>query len=114
MSEPTTEPGKDTARPSRVEAWMTRTTAILAILAALSSGRWGASNLWAILEQGKVNDAWGYYQAKSIKQHMAANSANLAEALHADAAIVDSFRNEARRLYKDKAEAEKEARGYGL
>jgi len=105
MSEPTKEP----AGPSKTEVWITRTTAILAVLAALSSGRWGASNLWAILEQGKVNDAWSYYQAKSIKQHMARDSAELAEALHGDAALIASFRTEAKRLDADKTKSQQDA-----
>jgi hypothetical protein len=70
--------------PTGWEAWVNRTAAILAVLAALSSGQWGASNLRAILEQGKVNDGWSYYQAKSIKGHVAQNSADLARALTED------------------------------
>src|ERR1700689_791301 len=61
--------------------WANRTTAILAVVAALSSGRWGASNLQAILEQGKVNDTWAYYQAKSLKQHDAEQMRDLTTAL---------------------------------
>lgn len=64
--------------------WANRTTAILAVLAALSSGRWGASNLQAILEQGKVNDTWSYYQADSIKAHDAEQIRDLAKALSVD------------------------------
>jgi len=67
--------------PSAVETWITRTTAILAVVAAISSGRWGACNLQAILEQGKVNDTWSYYQAKSMKQHEAEQTQRLAAAL---------------------------------
>jgi len=64
--------------------WATRTTAILAVIAALSSGRWGASNLQAILEQGKVNDTWSYFQAKSIKEHGAEQMRDLVKALGSD------------------------------
>ena len=63
------------------EDWATRTTAILAVIAALSSGRWGASNLQAILKQGQVNDAWAYYQAKSMKEHEAQQSRDLVDAM---------------------------------
>lgn len=69
------------------ENWATRTTAILAVFAAISSGQWGASNLRAILEQGKVNDQWAYFQAKSIKGHVAEDSQALAAALAADSAV---------------------------
>ncbi len=51
------------------------------MIAALSSGRWGASNLQAILRQGQVNDTWAYYQAKSIKQNEAQQSSDLVNAL---------------------------------
>lgn len=61
--------------------WVTRGTAILAVLAAIASARWGACNLEAILEQGKVNDTWAYYQAKSVKQHDAEQTRDLAAAL---------------------------------
>ena len=61
--------------------WASRATAILAVLAALSSGRWGASNLQAILEQGKVNDSWSYYQAKSVKQRGLEETRDLARAV---------------------------------
>jgi hypothetical protein len=58
-----------------------RVTAVLAVVAAIASARWGACNLSAILEQGKVNDTWAYYQAKSIKQHEAEQGRDLARAL---------------------------------
>lgn len=61
--------------------WAARMTAVLAVIAALSSGRWSASNLQAILEQGKVNDAWSYYQSKSVKEHGLEQTRDLARAL---------------------------------
>jgi hypothetical protein len=75
------EQPKPEAKPVGWQEWANRTTAILAVVAALSSGRWGASNLQAILEQGKVNDTWAYYQAKSLKQHDAEQMGELAKAL---------------------------------
>ena len=99
--------------PGSWEAWVNRTSAILAVLAALSSGQWGASNLKAILEQGKVNDGWSYYQAKSIKGHAAENTARLAAALAADVApgkksplqaFVAGMREEKDRYDKEKTE----------
>src|SRR5947209_20227077 len=110
MTEPSVDPA---AKPqSGWEGWATRTTAILAVLAALSSGRWGAANLQAILEQGKVNDAWSYYQARSIKEHIERDSASLATALHADVAVVASFRSEAATLHDAKLKQEAEARRF--
>ena len=77
MSE-TTTPANE---PRASSETMSRATAILAVIAAIASARWGACNLQAILEQGKVNDTWAYYQAKSIKQHEAEQSRDLAAAL---------------------------------
>jgi hypothetical protein len=76
-----TEQRKAEAKKTGWEEWANRTTAILAVVAALSSGRWGASNLQAILEQGKVNDTWAYYQAKSLKQQGAEQMRDFARAL---------------------------------
>jgi hypothetical protein len=100
------------AKPSPMEGWITRTTAILAVLAALSSGQWGTSNLKAILEQGKVNDTWAYYQSKSIKGHIATDTGELAKALHADPEIVDKLEKEAKKADEDKSKAQAEAEGY--
>jgi hypothetical protein len=105
------------------EDWITRTTAVLAVVAALSSGQWGASNLRAILEQGKVDDGWSYYQAKSIKNHLAEHMQGLAGAMaaeHPAAAGQESallkYRGEmeveAKRLSIEKAAIEKEVHGY--
>ena len=103
-------PGQPVLSPGW-EAWITRTTAILAILAAVSSGRWGASNLAAILEQGKVTNGWAFYQAKSIKQHGAEEIAQLAQALAKDVAsekaptlqaLAAKFQDEAKRLDAEK------------
>ena len=110
------------AKP-RWEEWITRTTAVLAVFAALSSGQWGASNLKAILEQGKVDDGWSYYQAKSIKNHLAEHMQALAGAMAADqppAAGKESallkyradMEAEVKRLADDKAKIEAEVRGY--
>lgn len=96
----------------RWSEWATRSTAVLAILAALSSGRWGASNLQAILEQGKVNDSWAWYQADSIKAHGAAEMAQLVKGLNHDlpsdrskelAALEAKFRAESKDKENDKA-----------
>src|ERR1700722_9219639 len=78
-----TKPSAEKPTPTWQD-WATRTTAVLAVLAALSSGRWGASNLQAILEQGKVNDTWSWYQADSIKAHGARQMAQLVKALNHD------------------------------
>lgn len=115
-----TEENVADAKQNGWEGWATRTTAILAVLAALSSGRWGASNLRAILEQGKVNDAWSYYQAKSIKQHAAEQTRDLTKALTpgagSDKSALDQLRQrldaDARREAREKQEQEADARRF--
>ena len=112
-----TDPGK-----SRWEDWITKTTAVLAVFAALSSGQWGASNLKAILEQGKVDDGWSYYQAKSIKSHLAEHMQGLAGAMAADRPGADAallkyraeMEGEAKRLSEEKAKIEKEVHDYEI
>ena len=104
MSE-TTTPAKE---PKSSSETMSRATAILAVVAAIASARWGACNLQAILEQGKVNDTWAYYQAKSIKQHEAERTRDLAKAL-AGAGRTDSANEALGRLHeKMDAEAKRE------
>lgn len=46
------------------------TAAILAVLAAVGSMLSGHAANEAILGQGRANDAWSYYQAKSTKRHI--------------------------------------------
>lgn len=104
------------------EDWIAKTTAVLAVIAALSSGQWGASNLKAILEQGKVDDGWSYYQSKSIKGHMAEHMEGLAAAIAADRGNVapdspiakyrEHMGAESKRLAVEKATIEKEVHGY--
>jgi len=103
------------------QEWATRATAVLAVVAALSSGRWGASNLQAILEQGKVNDTWAYYQAKSMKQHEAEQTRDLARALAPGEPagraktltdLADRMEAEAKREEHDKRESESDAHSF--
>jgi hypothetical protein len=117
------QPGPATLARHRWEDWIAKTTAVLAVLAALSSGQWGASNLRAILEQGKVDDGWSYYQAKSIKGHLADHMQGLAAALAADRPSAPGSESaltkyhadleaEAKRLGTEKAAIEKEVHEY--
>jgi hypothetical protein len=75
------EPKPTESKKTTWEDWATRTAGILAVLAALASARWGASNLQAILKQGQINDAWAYYQAKSMKQQDAEQSRDMLAAM---------------------------------
>jgi hypothetical protein len=44
-------------------------TAIMAVMAALTTLYMGKYSSRAIMSQGQESDQWAYYQAKSIKQH---------------------------------------------
>jgi hypothetical protein len=58
-----------------------RTTAVLAVLAALSSGQYANQFSRTILAQAEASDQWSYFQAKSIKRHLAASQISLLNAL---------------------------------
>src|SRR5437016_14383525 len=47
-----------------------RTTAVLAVLAAVSSGQYANQFSRTILAQAEASDQWSYYQSKSIKKHL--------------------------------------------
>jgi Domain of unknown function (DUF4337) len=49
--------------------WLALSTAIMAVLAALTTLYMGKFSARAIMAQGQESDLWAYYQAKSIKQH---------------------------------------------
>jgi hypothetical protein len=86
QNSPTGSSSSDSEKPAATpgwQDWVNRTTAVLAVLAALSSGRWGASNLQAILEQGKVNDTWSMFQAESEKEHSAEQMSQVVNVLGA-------------------------------
>lgn len=107
------------AGAKRMDDLVTRTTAVLAVLAALSSGQWGNSNLRAILEQGKVNDQWAFYQAKSIKQRTAEEITGLGRAMVAGkevspdmAAFLKAMDDTAQQEKLEKEEAKADAVNY--
>ena len=49
--------------------WLALSTAIMAVLAALTTLYMGKYSSRAIMSQGLESNEWAYYQAKSIKQH---------------------------------------------
>jgi hypothetical protein len=51
------------------QGWLALSTAIMAVLAALTTLYMGKFSSRAIMAQGQESDQWAYYQAKSIKQH---------------------------------------------
>src|ERR1700737_602274 len=60
-----------------------RTTAVLAILAAVSSGQYANQFSRTILAQAEASDQWSYYQSKSIKRHLVQGQVELLQALAA-------------------------------
>src|SRR5262245_13607821 len=70
--------------PTRQGRWMShtaRTTALLAVLAALSSAQYAGENSRTILAQAEASDSWSYYQGKSIKKQLREDRHQLLEAL---------------------------------
>lgn len=59
--------------------WLALSTAIMAVLAALTTLYMGKFSSRAIMSQGLESDQWAYYQAKSIKQHTFEISRNALE-----------------------------------
>ena len=51
------------------QGWLALSTAIMAVLAALTTLYMGKFSSLAIMAQGLESDQWAYYQAKSIKEH---------------------------------------------
>ncbi len=63
---------KDTKEEKAQQKWMgylALSTAIMAVLAALTTLYMGKFSSRAIMSQGLESDQWAFYQAKSIKQH---------------------------------------------
>ncbi|MBW4056072.1 MAG: DUF4337 domain-containing protein [Proteobacteria bacterium] len=51
------------------QGWLALSTAIMAVLAALTTLYMGKYSSRAIMAQGQESDQWAFYQAKSIKGH---------------------------------------------
>jgi hypothetical protein len=58
-----------------------RTTAVLAVLAAVSSGQYASQFSRTILAQAEASDQWSYYQATSIKRHIVNGQIELLKAM---------------------------------
>jgi hypothetical protein len=79
-SHPTTSIGEAAAKRHWVDH-AARTTAVLAVLAAVSSGQYANQFSRTILAQAEASDQWEYYQAKSIKRHLVNAQVELLQAL---------------------------------
>src|SRR5256885_3355522 len=60
-----------------------RTTAVLAVLAAVASGAYANQFSHTILTQTEASDQWSFYQAKSIKRHISTGQLEMERALAA-------------------------------
>jgi hypothetical protein len=60
---------KDEKAKEKWMGWLALSTAIMAVLAALTTLYMGKYSSRAIMSQGLESNEWAYYQAKSIKQH---------------------------------------------
>lgn len=58
-----------------------RTTAVLAIVAAVSSGQYANQFSRTILAQAEASDQWSFYQAKSIKRHLVNSQIEMLQAM---------------------------------
>ena len=77
---PTTTFGEASARRHWLDH-VPRTTAVLAIVAAVSSGQYANQFSRTILAQAEASDQWSYYQAKSIKRHLVNSQIEMLQAL---------------------------------
>jgi hypothetical protein len=57
-------------KQDRWMTWVALTTAVMAVLAAITTLYMGKYSSRAILLQGQETNQWGYYQAKSIKSYL--------------------------------------------
>jgi hypothetical protein len=92
--------------------WLSLSTAILAVVAAISSlesGTYANDAIVqkddAILHQSKADDGWAYYQAKGIEKTVLATQARLAS----DPALAAEWRAAAERETEERAEIRRQA-----
>jgi hypothetical protein len=60
-------------KPERWSRWIALSTTVLAVLAAISTLRNGSFSTRMQLATTEENNAWSYFQSKSIKQHATEN-----------------------------------------
>ena len=80
-----------------------RTTAVLAVLAAVSSGQYANQFSRTILAQAEASDQWAYYQAKSIKKNIQAGQLEMERALTAGRPELAEIKARAETLDAEKA-----------
>src|SRR5205807_1323359 len=87
MAIPADKVTAESAAAQSQETWrgwsdhVARTTAVLAVLAAVASGSYANQFSRTILAQAEASDQWSYYQAKSIKRSIVTGQIELLKAL---------------------------------
>jgi hypothetical protein len=83
-------------------------TAFMAVLAAVAGLLAGHHANEALIERVKASDSWSYYQAKSLKEEIAANTDKILKTLSATPPVEDNSKTIAR-YDKEKEETKKTA-----
>jgi hypothetical protein len=94
--------------------WLSLSTAVIAVFAAIGSLQSGAyandaivQKNDAILAQSKADDSWSYFQARSIKAALYATQADVAQGSNAELAV--KFRQESAKQKAEQDELQKKA-----
>jgi Domain of unknown function (DUF4337) len=94
--------------------YLSLSTAIIAVIAAIASLESGANSndamlakSEAVLHQSRASDQWAYYQAKGVKATVSAGDAEMSAA--ASPALAAKFREEAGRYKNEQQDIEKSA-----
>jgi hypothetical protein len=102
-------------RSPRWTLYLSLSTAIIAVFAAIASLQSGANSNDAILEkndailsQSKASDQWAYFQAKGVKASLALSQAEMLGASNPE--LSAKFRSDAKRYKAEQDEIEKLAR----
>lgn len=85
------------------------TMAIVAVLLAVATLLSHRAHTEEVVLQTKVNDQWGYYQAKNIRSHMYAADAKLAGLMTNGKDLAGDFTKDSDKQKKDAEEIRKEA-----
>ncbi len=110
MSEPARkqpEPQPEPARPAPKERWLqwvALTTTILAVCAAIGALKGGGYSTRVQLSTTQENNAWSYFQAKSIKQHAVELQRDALAVYGAEARSPETQRLVAQRIARAEAE----------
>lgn len=69
MATPKNDEKKEEKKQDNSTSWLALSTALMAVLAAITTMYMGKYSTRGVLMQGQETDQWAFYQAKSIKAH---------------------------------------------